>query len=135
MTVTGVLNDWKEENSFTFSSCDHCNPGELVIQGHDYNGLNNCVWGGLLLHCTAVDTSSPWHNFVSDTIHWKVSDGSTPCTNSGGMIPHAAGANIDFVSDLLADGAQKIWSDKKTVKLIGKPEPDYASCDLLRNLG
>ena len=121
LAVTGVTNNWQKENSFTFSSCDQCKPGELVIQGYDYNGSNNCVWGGLILHCTAVDTSSPWHNFVSDTIHWKVSDGSTPCTNNAGMIPHAAAANINFIADLLATGAKKIWSNKKAVTLVGNP--------------
>ena len=130
LPVTGVLNNWQKENSFTFQSCDHCNPGELVIKGYDYNSWNNCVWGGLILHCTAVDTSSPWHNFVSDTIHWKVGDGSIPCTNNGGMIPHAAGANINFIADLLAAGAKKIWSNTKQVALIGGPEPD---CDCKRD--
>ena len=125
LPVTGVANNWQKENSFTFQSCDACEPGELVIKGKDYDSTRpNCIWGGMILHCTAVDTSSPWHNFVSDTIHWKVSDGSTPCTNSGGMIPHAAGANINFIADLLATGAKKIWSNKQEVTLIGGPKSD-----------
>ena len=126
LPVTGLSNYWWHENSVTFQSCDYCNPGELVIKGSDIiSTANHCVWSGLILHCTAGDTSSPWHNFVSDTIHWKVSDGSTPCTNNGGI----AGATwINFIADLLATGAKKIWSNQIEVTLIGGPDPG-PDCD------
>ena len=34
--------------------------------------LDNCKSGGFVLMCTADRTSSPWHNFVSDTDRWVV---------------------------------------------------------------
>ena len=42
-----------------------------------------------MLLCTASRTSSPWHNFVSDTERWvdgtTYGTGSTPCLNNGGI--------------------------------------------------
>ena len=50
--------------------------------------LDNCKTGGFMLMCTESRTSSPWHNFVSDTDHWVDGTGSTPCLNNGGIYPH-----------------------------------------------
>ena len=68
MAVTGPLTD----------SCDQSHryePSVLGIEGWDYQTENDCLYGGLLLHCIANDISNPWHNFVTDQTHWKLSDG------------------------------------------------------------
>ena len=65
MAVTGPLTD----------SCDQSHryePGVLTIEGWDYQTENDCLYGGLLLHCIANDISNPWHNFVTDQTHWSV---------------------------------------------------------------
>ena len=69
----GDTGDWQQEKEITFQSCDgNGNPGSLEIQGTNWEGSDHCRWAGLLLHCTvASNHDSPWHNFVSDTKHWK----------------------------------------------------------------
>ena len=90
-----------------------------LILGTDYNDKDNCIWGGLLLGCTASRSSSPWHNFVSDKAHWKVENGATPCQNNKGFIP--VGSNIPFISALNSLGAKKIWNNNKIAIMRGSP--------------
>ena len=117
LAVTGVLDDMTKENSFNFNSCNRYRPGVLTIKGFDNNlaAEDNCWYGGLLLHCIANDISNPWHNFVTDQTHWKVSDNSTPCTRDNGWISH----HFKKMKDA---GAIKIWSNAKRVTLIGTPD-------------
>ena len=81
LSVSGQLNNWKKENSFAFQSCNKDDPGKLTIQGLDHNRDKNCEYGGLLLHCTASDRTSLWHNFKSDAEHWRDEKGQFPCQN------------------------------------------------------
>merc|ERR1712076_121483 len=81
--------DWQQEKKITFKA-DFDEKGELQIEGEDTNDDDNCTWGGLLLHCTASDVNSPWHNFKSDKGHWRTGDYKQPCSVHGkGMIPVA----------------------------------------------
>ena len=73
------------------------------------------------MHCVASDSSSSWHNFVSNTKNWKdKNDKKILCQNDQGFIP--PGKNKPFIASMLNNGAQKIWiKDEKTVTLIGSP--------------
>ena len=75
-------------------------------------------YGGLMLHCQANDDSSPWHNFVTDQEHWKISDGGTPCTRENGELYIRKEA---FMQNMKNAGAIQIWSDARDVTLIGAP--------------
>merc|ERR1712029_263960 len=121
--VTGDLNDWNRENSIQFTP-EMAETGELRIEAVDDDNENHCHWGGLLLHCQATDTTSPWHDFKSDTEHWTTLDGSALCSNIVGpqsYVSDCYGACFKFVTALLDSGAKKIWSHNKAVTLIGKP--------------
>ena len=65
--------------------------------------------------CTASRTSSPWHNFVSNTEHWTEINGETLCSHNGGIY------NKDEVASIVAKGAQKIWIEAKSATLEGSP--------------
>ena len=87
-------------------------PGDLYVKG--YNGRKGKCGGGniaTLVHCTSTQTESPWHNFVSDTKHWRDDDEKDVCTSGG---PH-----------MVLEGATGIWQDKnggtKDAKLVGTP--------------
>ena len=116
LQVSGPLNDWRKENLIQFESCDDRRPGELRIKGFDWNNSLHCYRGGLMLHCRAGRHSSPWHNFVSDTAHWKDENGAKPCQND-----LLYGLGYQFIKMLKTEGARKIWSNRKNVTLIGKP--------------
>ena len=94
------------------------NPGTIEIKGKRWSSNSNCEWGGLLLHCTANDTSSPWHNFVSDDINWKDNYGKTPCVDDGGMME----SEFNIIKYLKSVGAKKIWANRRRVTLIGTPK-------------
>ena len=117
LSVTGDLDDWKKEKVVTFSpgSDDH---GELRIEAEDWNNQEHCIRGGLLLQCQSTDPNSLWHNFKSDTDHWRALDGSELCTNNEGF---AAAEDVPFVRSMLASGSKKIWTNNKEVTLIGNP--------------
>ena len=121
--MTGPKNsNHLDENSFNFNSCDKSHrykPGVLTIKGYDVNTSDNCHFGGLLLHCIANDISNPWHNFVTDQTHWKVSDDSTPCTDDNGYIVRLT---TPFVKKMKDARAIQIWSNAQTVTLIGTPD-------------
>ena len=109
--------DWQQEKKITFKA-DIDEKGELQIEGEDTNDDDNCTWGGLLLHCSASDVNSPWHNFKSDKGHWRTGDYKQPCSVHGkGMIPVA----MPFMKTMLAKGSMKIWSNKQKVTLVGSP--------------
>ena len=135
LTVTaGSTSNWKQEKVFSFESCSDVTPGELEIKGRDFESSNHCYNGGLLLHCTASRATSPWHNFVSDDIHWIVSSegGAVPCQQMSlfanyyepfclptGTCP--AANKYHFISSMNTAGAKKIWGQQKTVVLRGSP--------------
>ena len=74
-----------------------------------------------MLLCTAIRTSSPWHNFVSDENNWVVGNGETPCINNGGIYPHAS--NKDFMAKMLSNGAKNIFTNTKNAIFEGSPSP------------
>ena len=119
LEVDGQLNDWRKENTISFESCDAKDPGKLSIKGRDYNSNNNCYWGGLLLHCKASDTTSPWHNFKSGVDHWLDENGDVPCQNDL-LFPSSS---YGFIVALNSLGAKKIWAPRQNVVLTGSPPP------------
>ena len=123
LDVQGVLDNWRMEKTFNFITCDNNNPGDLVINGTDSNPNNWCSNGGMILMCTANDTTSPWHEFASNDKDWVNNvDNSTLCTNEDGFIPAARRQNIGFIVDMVNNGASKIWADSRTVSLRGTPK-------------
>ena len=80
-----------------------------------------------MLMCTADCTSSPWHNFVSDTDRWLVMNGpgtdwsmlSTPCLNNGGIY-----TKKDLIIDtLVSSGAKNIFTTTEHGTFLGSPLP------------
>ena len=78
-----------------------------------------------MLHCTASRTSSPWHNFVSNTDHWKGDTGGALCENSGGIYSKAS--DYDFMAPMLANDAKNVFANKKDIILEGSPPPRFIS--------
>ena len=118
LAVQGQLNNWQKEKTISFESCDNKDPGKLTIKGKDYDsGKDNCIWGGLLLHCKASDTTSPWNNFKSGVDHWLDENGDVPCQNDKGF----SNFNIPFIVTLKNLGAKKIWAPRQNVILTGSP--------------
>ena len=74
-----------------------------------------------MLLCTASRSSSPWHNFVSDTEHWVDGTGLTPCLNNGGIYPHSS--KFDFMATTVANGAQNIFTSTSVAIFSGTPLP------------
>ena len=70
--------------------------------------------------CQASRTSSPWHNFVTDTDHWKEENGATPCLNNGGIY------NRNEMKSLKTNGAKCIWTDAQTGTFLGSPAPKFS---------
>ena len=85
----------------------------------------DCTKGGFMMMCTASRTSSPWHNFVSDTAHWVDSTGTTPCINNGGIYTSAT-ANSAFLA-AIANGAKNIFTDTTDATFLGTPSPKFVS--------
>ena len=125
---------WWHEKVFSFESCSDRSPGTLEIRGTNSENSNHCEWAGLLLHCTASKTTSPWHNFVSDKTHWRVSSegNAVPCQNDGVFAKYfepicypsgtcSTGNKYHFISSLNTAKAKKIWGQRKTVILKGSP--------------
>ena len=83
--------------------------------------LDNCNTGGFMLMCTASRTSSPWHNFVSDTDHWVDGTGATPCLNNGGIYPHAS--KYAFMASMKLNGAKNIFTPTPDAVFSGTPLP------------
>ena len=69
--------------------------------------------------CTASRTSSPWHNFVSDTEHWVDGTGSIPCLNNGGMYPSAS--QVSFMASMELNGAKNIFTPTTDAVFSGTP--------------
>merc|ERR1712226_849833 len=111
--------DWTKEKTITFKARND-EKAELKIEGEDGNDDNHCTWGGLLMHCTASDVQSPWHNFKSDMGHWRAEDNSKLCSvNNDGMVHDSIVK--PFMRRMLELGSMKIWTNKPKVSLIGSP--------------
>ena len=121
LELEGDLFSFISKKTVEFYSCDNANPGSLVVNGtkpYDYSPF--CTKTGLLLHCTAEDTTSPWHNFVSDGINWSSNDGKPICvSNPAEFIVN--GQELQWLRDLVEAGAKDIWVEAKEVSLVGTP--------------
>ena len=74
----------------------------------------------MVLHCTASDETSPWHNFKTESEHWRIyngDDGDIPCERN--ITPWSM--RFPLFQRLSELGAKKIWAPKKRVTLIGSP--------------
>ena len=125
LEVEGDLFAWatdgRSKKTVEFYSCDNANPGSLVVNGtkpYDYSPF--CTKTGLLLHCTAEDTTSPWHNFVSDGINWSSNDGKPICVSNPAEFI-VVGQGLQWLRDLVEAGAKDIWVEAKEVSLVGTP--------------
>ena len=123
LAVQGALNRYTEEKTISFESCDNKNPGKLSVKGRDSeSGVDNCKWGGLILHCKASDTTSPWHNFKSGVDHWLDENGAVPCQNSFSWISTSRhSSRYAFIAGLKKLGAKGIWAPRQNVILTGTP--------------
>ena len=117
LAVKGQLNVLHKEKTISFESGDKKNPGKVRIKGRDNNRNNNCYLGGLLLHCKASDTTSPWNNFKSGVDHWLDENGDVPCQNDKAFPNY----NFPFIVTLNNLGAKKIWAPRQNVILTGSP--------------
>ena len=120
LTVKGQLNRWIKEKTISFESCDNKNPGKLSVKGRDNNTRNNCHAGGMLLHCKASDTTSPWHNFKSGVDYWLDENGAVPCQNSW-ISTSRHSSRYAFIAVLKKLGAKGIWAPRQNVILTGTP--------------
>ena len=124
LELEGDLFKWESKKTVEFYSCDNANPGSLVVNGteaDDYGPF--CTKSGLLLHCTAEDTTSPWHNFVSDGINWSSNDGEPICVpNPAEFVVAGQGYyQLQWMKDMVNAGAKAIWVEAKEVSLVGTP--------------
>ena len=126
---TQNLKAWTHKKTISFEP-EGDGYGQLKIKGVDYNsggsGEDHCTitWGGLVLNCESRDGQGPWHNFKSDTRHWKSLDNHALCASDGVMVSdrHLGQAHDHFLAYLDA-GAVKIWTNQKENTLIGSPLP------------
>ena len=117
LPIRGKLDQWNQKKIITFQSCDKNDPGKLVIKGSDNQEKDHCKNGGLVLHCTSSDETSPWHNFKSESEHWRIDNGDLPCERN--ITPWSM--RFPLFQRLGELGAKKIWAPKKRVTLIGSP--------------
>ena len=74
--------------------------------------------------CTTSRTTSPWHNFVSDTTHWVDGTGATPCINNGGI--YTSATSSAFLAAKAA-GAKNIFTNTTEATFLGTPSPKFVS--------
>ena len=122
LMVEGDLMDWESEKTFEFSSCDNANPGYLVINGTEQaNSGPFCTKAGMILHCTAEDTTSPWHNFVSDNTNWSSNNDEPICIPDPVAFVTIGQGRHQWLKDIVDAGAGPIWVEAKEVSLVGTP--------------
>ena len=129
LEIEGNKRAWADEKTFEFSSCDNAYPGILVIKGSDKSNSNSYCTGSsvMILHCTASNTTSPWHNFVSDGTNWKSQDGKEVCVPTNVYIVNDLTNKYDWFRKMVDAGAKAIWADAKEVTLIGTPPAGLAA--------
>ena len=75
----------------------------------------------MILHCTASNTTSPWHNFVSDGTNWKSQEGMEVCVPTNAAFVKGGTNKYDWFRKMVDAGAQAIWAEAKEVSLVGTP--------------
>ena len=76
----GDVSNWKSEKEIMFTPVED-GYGEIKVEGENYEGDNHCYSAGFIMLCEASDGQGPWHNFKSDTEHWRAEDDSELCIN------------------------------------------------------
>ena len=79
---------------------------------------DHCNFGGLLLHCTATDRNSKWHNFTSSAQYFKTEFNEAPCEKEILQWSLDRSSDIKRFKNL---GAKKIWAPRRRAKMIGSP--------------
>ena len=122
-------NTWMDEKTFEFSSCDNAYPGTLIVKGSEHSNSNSYCKGisGMILHCAATDTTSPWHNFVSDGTNWKSQEGTEVCVPTNAAFVNVGRNKYDWFRKMVDAGAQAIWAEAKEVSLVGTPPVGLAA--------
>jgi hypothetical protein len=86
---SGSVNSWTSVKVFSFTDAGPM--AKLEIYGSEFSNCDGCACAGLSVHCASDDSTAPWHNFVSDTTHWKSrvensnrgnTEYATPCVSS-----------------------------------------------------
>ena len=115
--ITFVQTNLDERSSVLINAWDH----------GDNNGIR-CQSAGLVVGCEATDSTSPWHNFASNTDQWHSKDGKDLCSNDG-----AAFMPLVTWTKSLANGeAHHLWVDGNAeVALIGSPWAADVSCTIV----
>jgi len=121
LQASGDYADWTATKVVTFPDTS----GVLAIAGNAYEeGGHGCENSGLTVYCSSTNTSSPWHHYRTDTVHWKAYGsehvnilpvgwqqgtlGDTPCESGSGYsmtgYQHVAGDKI-----WPSNGAKYAW--------------------------
>ena len=75
------MSSWESEKEFGFTPAED-EYGEIKVEVEDYDEIgNDCSTAGFIMLCEASDGQGPWHNFKSDTEHWRAEDNSELCVN------------------------------------------------------
>ena len=118
LDINGDQSTWTSEKSISFEAVND-DPGTLEIKGFNQENTN-CQSGGMLIHCISNDTSSPWHNFVSDDVNWEDENNNVPIYCQNGMMKW--GSSHDIIKFFKSVGAKAIWANRQTVTFSGTPK-------------
>ena len=115
---------WEDMKTVSFQQ-SHIND-KAALRIHAEDGVANqdhCYYAGLLLHCTASDSRSPWVNFLTNTDNWYSQDGKELCSNNSAAFLHF---HYDVTNQLTSQGANHIWvENEQVVDLVGTPWNDF----------
>ena len=79
--IKGDMSNWASEKKISFTPVED-GYGEIKVEVEDgEEGDNHCFSAGFIMLCEASDGQGPWHNFKSDTEHWRAEDNSELCIN------------------------------------------------------
>ena len=79
--IQGDMSNWESEKKFSFNTPVKDEYGEIKVEVENYEDGNHCSSAGFIMLCEASDGQGPWHNFKSDTEHWRAEDNSELCIN------------------------------------------------------
>ena len=117
---------WEDKKSVSFQQSHIDEQAALMIHAED--GLANqdhCYLAGLLVHCIASDTRSPWDNFLTNLNNWYSEDGKELCSNNNAAF---LTFGVDWIDNMTDYGANHIWvAENQAVNLIGTPWNDFSS--------
>ena len=115
---------WNDKKTVSFRQSHINEQAALMIHAEDSNKQDHCYLAGLLVHCIASDTRSPWNNFLTNINNWYSEDGKKLCSNNNAAF---LGSNVDWISNMTDNGANHIWvAENQVVNLIGTPWNDFS---------